>query len=84
MIFIVAKRLGSRRELKKINKICAKVSKKHESSSRSISSSGSGSYLSSDIAWEKRRQPVELKEMNKLYRVVINNIKNKYQCNDAI
>ena len=84
MIFIVAKHLGSRRELNKINKICAKVSKKHESSSRSISSSGSGSSLSSDIVWDKRRHPVELKEMDKLDRVVINNIKNKDQCNDAI
>ena len=42
------------------------------------------SYLSSDSDWYKRRNHVERTEMNMLYHIVMNNIKNKNQCDDAI
>ena len=70
----MAKCSGSSRELKKIKNICAKASKKHESSNISSSISDSGSSLSSDSEWDERVNPTKLKEMNKLDHVVTNNI----------
>ena len=49
----MAKRLGSRREINKINKIHTKSSKKHDYSSSDIYSSDYNSYLSSDTVWYK-------------------------------
>ena len=53
MLFIMAKKSGSRHELKKIKKIRAKASTKHDSSSSNSSSSDSDSYLSSGSKWDK-------------------------------
>ena len=75
---------GSHHELNKINNIRAKSSDKYDSSSSNSYSSDYDSSLSSDIERDKRINPSEHKDMNKLYHVVTNKIKNKYQCNDTI
>ena len=80
----MAKSSSSRRELNNINNICAKASDRNDYYRSNISNSDYDSSLSSGSEWEKIIQPTELKEMNKLYQVVTNNIKNTYQRNDAI
>ena len=74
----------SRRELKKINNIHAKASKKQANSIIDSSSSNYDSSLSGNIDIYEIRHPTEHKETNKLDHVVTNNIKNKYQHNNAI
>ena len=54
-IFSTEKRLGSRCGIKNINKIRAKASKKHESSSSDSFSSGSDYFLSSDSERDSKR-----------------------------
>ena len=61
MLFRNFKISGSRRELKKINNIRAKSSNKHDFSISDIYSNDSGSSLSSDSGWDKRRHPAEIK-----------------------
>ena len=80
----MVKRSSTRCDTKKIKKIRAKISKKNEYSSRSVSRSDSDSSLPSDRKWYEIIQPDEIKDMNKLYHVVTNNINNKNQCDDAI
>ena len=84
MLFSISKRSGSHRELKKNKKIKEKVLKKNSYSSSNSSSNDYDYPLSSDSEWDKRRQPTERKEKNKLDYVVTNNITNKDQCNDGI
>ena len=84
MLLRISKLLGSRRELKKVNKIRTTASKRHGSSKSDSSSSDSDSPLSSDSKWDKRIQYTERKDMKNLDHVVTNNIRNKYQYNDAI
>ena len=64
----MAEPYGSRCELKKINKIKSKASKKHSYSMKNSSSSDSDLYSSlfSDSEWDKSRQPTERKEINEL------------------
>ena len=75
---------GSHHELNNINNIRAKASDKYDSSSSNRYISDTDSSLSSDIERDKRINPSEHKEMNRLDQAVINKIKNKYQCNDTI
>ena len=84
MLFGVAKRSGSRCELKNIKKIRVKLSKKHDYYIRYSSISDYYPSIYSDSNWYKLRQSTERKEMNKLYHVEKNNNKNKDQTNDAI
>ena len=83
MIYSIAKKSGSRREIKKINNIRAKSSKK-----TNISSSedwGSYSSLASNIIWDKHIRPDVRKEISKLYHVVIDNLNNyNNKSNEAI
>ena len=81
MVFIISKCSDLRQEL---NNIRSKTYKKHDYSSLDISSSYSDSYLSSYSDWDKIRNSIERKSMNKLDHVVMNHINNKYQLNDAI
>ena len=82
----MAKRTGSRHELKRIKKIKSKASNNNSYSNidNYIGASNSDSSLSSDSEWDKRRHPTECKEIDKLDHVVTNNITNKYQRNDTI
>ena len=87
MLYIIAKKSGLRRELKKIKNIRAKASKKRRYSSSDSSSSGLDydSYVSSDSDQDEEREPNQIKDMNKLDHIVTYNInKNKNQHNDAI
>ena len=84
MLFSMSNWLGSRRELKNINNIRPKASKKYGSSSSNSSSNNYDSYISSDSEWYKKRHPAERKDMKNLDHLVTNNINNKDQCNEAI
>ena len=75
---------GSRHELKKINNIKPKASQKHSYYISDSSIFDYDSSLSSDSEWNKRRNPNECKEINKLNHVVENKINNKDQRNDTI
>ena len=77
MLYSIAKKSVSRREIKKNKKIRAKASKKScDSSSDSPSDySDSDSSLASHSSWDTCRQPAWPKDMNKLYHVVKNNLK---------
>ena len=85
-MFSIAKKSGSRCEIKKIKKIRAASKKRYNSIRKSSSDdSDSDSSLSRDSNWDTYRRPAGRKEMNKLDHVVTNNIKtNKNQLNDAI
>ena len=86
MLFSIAKKYRSCRELEKINNIKAKFSKKlcDDSSNSSSDELDSDSLLSSDIDWDKHRQPTGSKEINRLDHTLTNNIKkNKDQLNDS-
>ena len=87
MIYRIAKKSISRRELKKINNIWGKASKKvHNSSSDSSSDdSDSDSSLTSVSSWDTYRRPAGRKDTNKLDHIVTNNLKtNEFQLNEAI
>ena len=87
MLYRISMKSDSHCELKNINKIKAKASKKrgYYSSNSYSSDSDSDSFLSSDSEWEEERQPTELKEINDLDHVVTDTINtNKNQHNDAI
>ena len=79
MIFRIYKKSSSCCELKKINKIQAKASKKrsyYSSNSSSIKSGYDSSfYIDSD--WDEEIQTTERKEINKLDHVVTDNIKKR-------
>ena len=79
MLFSMSKHSGSRRGLKKINKIKAKSSRKSSYSISYRSRSDSYSYLSSDSELYEIRKPNELNYINKLYHIVTNNLKKKDQ-----
>ena len=87
VLFSIAKKSGSRRDIKKIKKIDAKSSRKRCNSSSNSSSDelDSNSSLSSDSEWDTYRRSYGRKEMNRFDHVVIYNIKtNKDQLNEAI
>ena len=83
MIYSIANKSVSRREIKNIKKIRAEASKK-----TSVSSSEdwhSGSSLAMDSSLDKHRQPDIPKEINKLYHLVTYNLNNyNDQSNEAI
>ena len=89
MVFNMAKRWSSRRELKKtkkikkVKKISSKEGKKCYYSISNSYSSYYDSYLYSDIEWEKIRQPSERKDIHNLVHVLTNEINNKDQCNEG-
>ena len=76
MVFVITNKSGSCCELRKINKIRGKASKKHCNSIRGSSSDklDSNSSLSRKIYWDTPGQPVGHKEMNILDHVAIYNI----------
>ena len=83
MIYSIANKYGSRRDIKKINNIRIKASKKNSDSSSDYSDSDSS--LASDSSWETYRQPSVRKDMNRLYHLVTYNLKNyKDQRNESI
>ena len=87
MLYSVATKSGSLREIKKFKKIRAKYYKKGLHSSRDSSSDDSGSdpLLASDISWDTYRRTSGRKETNKPDLVVTNNLQTiKYQLNEAI
>ena len=75
---------GSCHELKKIKKIRAKASNKHDYYIRDSSSNDSDYSVSNDSEQDKIINPTERKDMKKLDHVVTNSIKNKNQYSDAI
>ena len=83
MLYSIAKKSGSRLEIKKIKNIRADDYKK-----TSVSSSkdwDSNSLLVRNSSRDKNRRPAGRKEINKLDHVVIDNLKNyKGQSNEAI
>ena len=83
MIHSIAKKSGSRCEIKKINNISAKASNK---GNKSFSDdSDSNSLLGSNSSWDTNRRPAGRKEINGLYHIVTDNLNNyKYQSNEAI
>ena len=83
MLFRMEKRSGSCPEIKITKNIRDEVSKKNDYSRSNICISDSDSSFYSDRKRDKRIHNTERKEMNKLYHVVENTIKNKDQCNDA-
>ena len=83
MLYSISRRTGSHRDIKNIKKIRSNMSKKYESSRSSISIREYESSPLSDSEWYIRWTD-ELKDRNKLYHVVNNNINKKIQCNDAI
>ena len=87
MIFSIAKKSGSHRELKNIKKISEKASKKCCNSSRNSSSDelDSNSSLYRDSDWDTYIRPAGCKDINKLDHVVTDNINtNKDKLNKAI
>ena len=86
MLFSITKKSRSRFELKNINNVREKASKKRCDSISNYSSDelDSDSLLSSDIDCDKHRQPTGSKEINRLDHTLTNNIKkNKDQLNDS-
>ena len=79
MIYSMAKSCFTRREIKKIKKIHAKVFKKSDSSRRNSFSSSSDSYLNIESRRDERIYPNEHKETNKLDNAVNNKTRNKNQ-----
>ena len=75
---------GSRCEMKNIKKVCAKESKKHESSISDSSISDYYSSLCRNSEQDKKNHPADRKETKRLDNIGTNKIKNKYQCNYAI
>ena len=85
ILYSIAKKSSSRRELKKTKNLKSKASRKRYDSSSDSSSDYYYSSLSIDRNWDEDRQPAERTEINILYPVVTNNIKtNKYQHSDSI
>ena len=82
MLYIIAKKSGSRREIYKINKISEKVLKDTYSSSEGWDYD---SLLARESSQDKERRTTRSKEINKLDHLVTNNI-NDYndQYNDTI
>ena len=86
MLYIITKKSGLHREIKKIKNIRSKNSKKRRYFCSDSSNSGSDSYssLSSDSDLYEERHPPELKGINRFDHAVNNNINiNKNQRNDA-
>ena len=77
MLYRIAKKSGSRRELKKIKNIKAYDSKKRCGSSSDSSRNGSDydSSLSRNSNRDEECQPDERREINRLNHIVTNNIK---------
>ena len=87
ILYSIAKKSVQHRELKNINNIRAKSSKKHyySSSDCSINESYSDSSLSRYRDLDKERQTDKFRDINRLDNTVTDNIKtNKYQRNYAI
>ena len=87
MLYSIVKKSGSLREVNKIKNIKPKASEKRSYSIRYSFRIGLDYYssLSTDSDLDEDIQPTELKEINRLYNVLINNIKkNNNQHNDAI
>ena len=87
IIFSISKKTVSCREINKINNIKAVSSKNHRDDSSNSSSDDldCDSSLSSYSDSDEYRRPSGRKEINRLNRVVTNNVnKNKDQHNDAI
>ena len=83
MIYSIANKSGSCREIKKINKIRLKASKKYSDSSSDDLESGSS--LASNSSWDIYRRNAGCQEMKRLYHVVTDNLKKyKDQSNEAI
>ena len=82
MLYSIAKKLGSRREIQKIKKMRKEASKETYSSSEDWYSCSS---LASNSSLNNYRRHAVRKEINKLDHVVTNNIKDyNDQYNDAI
>ena len=73
----MANRSYSRHELNKIKNMKSKSSKNLSCSIIDSSNSDSDSSLYSDSDWDKKRQPTELKDINKLDHILTNYINNK-------
>ena len=87
MLYSIANKSGSRREIKKIKNIRSKASKRGRHSSRGSSSDylDSDSLLARDSSLDTYRQTAGRKEINRLDHVVTYNLKNnKDQINEAI
>ena len=87
MLYSIAKKSGSRHEIKEIEKIPGKASKKRPKYSSNYSSddSDSNSSLAINISRDTYRRPDVSKEMNKLDQLVTKNLKTtKYQLNEVI
>ena len=83
IIYNISKKSGLRHEIKNINNIRAKASKKANVSSSDDSDSNSS--LARYSSRETYRQPAGLKEMNRLDHLVTENLNNyKYQSNESI
>ena len=82
MLYSIAKKSGSCCEIQKIKKIRKEASNDTYSSSEYWES---GSFLARNISWDKEIRDAGRKEINKLYHLVTNNIKDyNDQYNDAI
>ena len=83
ILYSISKKSGSRREIKNINNIRAKYSKK-----TSVSSSKDRDFdssISSNSILNKHRRNAGCKEINKLYHVVTDNLNNyNNQVNESI
>ena len=87
MLYIIAKKPGSRRELKKIQNICGNSSKKScdYSCDSSSDSSDSNSSLARYSSWDIYIHPDRCKKMNELDHVGTNTLKTtKDQTIEAI
>ena len=87
ILYSIVNKYGSLREIKNIDKIRDKVSKKRrdDSSDSSRNESDSNSSLSRNSDWDEHRHPSGRKDINRLDHIVTDNINNnKDQLDDSI